>query len=75
MIFSDCGALMHEGRFLVTEKVSGVANYALCGKVFSEFWRGFNHHRSEIELEGTDMLIFSVGNAKIPEVFDADIRN
>lgn len=72
MIFSDCGALMHDGRFLIKEKVRGTANSALCGEVFREFWHGFNHHRSEIELNATDGLIFSVGNTEPLPALDSE---
>ena len=72
MIFSDCISDRRDGRFFIYDKMKCVANRALCGGVFSEFWRGFNHYRSEMEPEGTDELIFSVGSVSAPDVLDSE---
>ena len=68
MTFSDFPSDRREGRFFVYENMKGKASSALLDGVFAELWRGFNHHRSNIELSEAEGLVFAVGDAEIPEV-------
>ena len=71
MVFLD-KAEKQPGRYLICKNVNGRASGVIAGELFREFWHGFTHRRSEIQLETCDELIFAVGDAAIPDLQDAE---
>lgn len=72
MVFADTWVEKKEGRFLIYKDVKGRANSAFMGEVFAEFWHGYTHHRSNIELTEVGELVFLVGDAEIPPTMNEE---
>lgn len=64
MIFRPQNLILNEGEYLIPQHATATAHPCLNTGVIREFWNGFTHHVSTLQIsEGTD-FVFSIGNAK-----------